>query len=162
MLFIRPLQNIKFNLGSPTSVAMLLGMKRTIQKNRNLLLFTVLCTLLIIINCAVWELDMRTCIWLCAIDRLVTLQCITMTFTYDKTECYYCYACLVLCLKPMAKGEQCNLSYDAETSIRPLQSVTIGDLAPNNSGTAEDANTASYSTSVHFHDTIPKANEFLK
>jgi len=56
----------------------------------------------------------------------------------------------------MAKVEECNLSYDTETSIRPLQSLSIVDLAPNNPGTAEDANTASYSTSVHFHDTTPE------
>jgi len=63
MLFIKPLQNIEYDFGSsPRAVAMLLGMKRIIQKNRNLLLFTVLCTLVIITTCAVWELDMRTCI----------------------------------------------------------------------------------------------------
>lgn len=151
MLFIRPLQNIKSKYGkSPRSMEILLAMRRVIQKNRNLLLCTVLCTLVIITTAAIKEFNMRTCIYLCAIDRLVTLQCITMTFSYDEKDFFYYHACLLLCLKPIAKDEQYNLSLGTEMPAQTLQSPGVIDMPPNNPSIAEDANTASYSTSVHF------------
>jgi len=158
MLFIRPLQNIKSKFRSPRSIEILLSVRRLIQKNRNLLLFTVVCTFVIISTAAIQEFNMRTCIYLCAIDRLVTLQCITMSFSYDK-EFFYCHACLLLCLKPIAKIEQYNRSLDTELSARTLQSPDIIEMPSNNPSMAEDANTASYSTSVDFPVANPEDKE---
>jgi len=94
-LFIRPITVIKKTLGdSPRSVATLRSMKRLTEKNRNLLLCSILVSTGIFTPIAILrELQMTTVIYLCTIDRLVTLQCITMTFTYDGREYYYCRAC---------------------------------------------------------------------
>merc|ERR1719285_275617 len=101
LLFIRPINVINKALGdSPRSVATLRSMRRMTVKNRNLLVFNVLITVGIYTSIAVLgNLRMRTVIWMCAVDRLVTLQCITMTFAYDGREYFYCRACFILCFQ---------------------------------------------------------------
>jgi len=97
LLFVRPLREMKTKLGeSLGTVSIPRGMKRTTEKNRNLLMFTMLFTLCSALVYALKTLDTRTVIFICAIDRLVTLQCITMTFSYDRLEYFYCYSCFLL------------------------------------------------------------------
>jgi len=99
LLFIRPLKEIRDLLGdSPKSAAMLLSMKRLTKKNRNLLAVTVLVTLLVMLTIAAFDINMRTVHYLCAMDRFVTLQCITLTFTNDAREFFYYRQCLMCCL----------------------------------------------------------------
>jgi len=100
-LFIKPLKDLRDQLGgTPRSVAALRGMERMTKKNRNLLLITVTVTISLYTTiAAVGDLSMRTVIYMCAIDRLVTLQCITMTFSYDKRAYCYCHACYILFLE---------------------------------------------------------------
>jgi len=97
VLFIRPLQVLKENLGdTPRSVATLRSMVRLTEKNRNLLLCTVTVTIGLYTTIAVvGNLTMPTVIYMCAIDRLVTLQCITMTFSYDRRDYFWCCTCLL-------------------------------------------------------------------
>lgn len=76
------------------------------QKNRNLLLFTVLCTLAMITIGVFGNFTMRTVLYMSAIDRLVTLQCITMTFSFDKLEYFYCNTCFLLCQRQKKESEQ--------------------------------------------------------
>jgi len=96
-LFTRPLNILKENLGdTQRSVATLRSMVRLTQKNRNLL-----CTVTVTIGlhttiALVVNLTISTVIHNCAIDRLVTLQCITMTFSYDWRNYFCCCACLIL------------------------------------------------------------------
>jgi len=139
MLFIRPLQEIQEMLGdSPKSVAMLLGMKGMIEKNRNLLVIIVLATLIVMIRISVGHLNMRTVHYLCSIDRLVTIQCITLTFSYDGVEYFYC-------IKPV--DCLCDMGYDteheesSEISLMPLERtqpspsiIIIGSLQTRRSG----------------------------
>lgn len=95
VLFLRPLTEIRKMLGdSPLSVAMLIGVQRLIKKNRNLLIVTVVVTLGVMVTIAVGGLCMRTVHYLCAMDRLVALQCITLTFSYDSQEYFYYRPCL--------------------------------------------------------------------
>jgi len=117
MLFIRPLQAIQEMLGdSPKSVAMLLGMKRMIEKNRNLLAIIVLATLAVMIRVSVGHINMRTVHYLCSMDRLVTIQCITLTFSYDGVEYFYCLK-PVYCL--------CDVSSDTEEEESSYLSVNM-------------------------------------
>jgi len=101
VLFIKPLKNLKEKIGdTPRSVANLRSLMRMIEKNRNLLLCTVTVTIgLFTTAVVVGDLAMRTVIFMGAIDRLVTLQCITMTFSYDRKEYFYCHACFILFCK---------------------------------------------------------------
>jgi len=150
VLFIRPLREQKNDLGdSPRSVAALCGMKRMITKNRNLLLFTVLFTLVITSVAAIEELDMRTCLHLLAIDRLVTLQCITMTFSYNAMEYFHCHTTLLSCWKSMPKVDDDNLTLDTEMSPRTVKSSSIIHMAPVFSSTVDDEDTTSRTVSVH-------------
>jgi len=105
LLFIRPIEVINKTLGdSPRSVAILRSMRRMTEKNRNLLLITVLITVGIYTTIAVFDtLRMRVVIYMCAVDRLVTLQCMTMTFSYDGREYFYCRACFILCFQDRAR-----------------------------------------------------------
>jgi hypothetical protein len=95
ILFIKPLKDLQRQLGG---TARTFGrMERITERNRNLLLFTVTVTISCYTTIAVLgNLSMRTVIYMCAIDRLVTLKCITMTFAYDKREYYYCHAFFIL------------------------------------------------------------------
>merc|ERR1719233_1018732 len=62
-------------------------MEQVTKKNRNLLFFTVTVTITLYTTIAViGNLTMKTVIYMCAVDRLVTLQCITLTFSYDKRD----------------------------------------------------------------------------
>jgi len=101
VLFIKPLKKLKETLGdTPRSVANLRSLMRMTEKNRNLLLCTVTVTIgLVTTAVVVGNLAMRTVIYMGAIDRLVTLQCITMTFSYDRKEYFYCHACFILFCK---------------------------------------------------------------
>jgi len=101
LLFIQPLKIIKESLGNtPRAVATLHSMRRMTEKNRNLLMITVTVTIGLYTAIAVkGDLTMRTVIYMCAIDRLVTLQCITMTFSYEKREYFYCHACFSFCIR---------------------------------------------------------------
>jgi len=84
VLFIRPLQDIKKQLEkSSRFLSALKVMRRMIRRNRNLLMFTLLCTFTVVLTIAVMDkLSMRAVIYLGAIDGLVRLQCITMSFDY--------------------------------------------------------------------------------
>jgi len=97
LLFVKPIQIINKTLGdSPRSVATLKSMRRLSEKNRNLLLCSMLVSTGIFTAIAILgSMHMRTAIYLCAMDRLVTLQCITMTFSYDGQEYFYCRACFI-------------------------------------------------------------------
>jgi len=88
LLFIRPITVIKETLkDTPGSVGTLRRMRKMTERNRNLLLFTVTVTIsLFTVITVVGTLNMRTVICMGTIDRLVTLQCITMTFSYDGRE----------------------------------------------------------------------------
>jgi len=98
VLFIKPLKELQRQLGgTPRSFR---TMERMTERNRNLLLFTVTVTISCYTTIAVvGNLTMKTVIFMCAIDRLVTLKCITMTFAYDKREYYYCHAFFILFLE---------------------------------------------------------------
>jgi len=85
---------------TPRSIATLRRMKKMTERNRNLLLLTVMVTIGIYTTIAVvGTLTMRTVLYLCTIDRLVTLQCITMTFSYDGRELFYCRAGFLSCFE---------------------------------------------------------------
>lgn len=97
LLFIQPLKEIQRLLGdTKKSLAMLLHLRRIIRKNRNLLGITVLATAMVYITIVVVELKMRTIHYLCVIDRLITIQCITLSFSYDSQDYFYFYACFSL------------------------------------------------------------------
>lgn len=148
-LFIRPLRDIKNKLGdSPRSVAVLFGMRRLITKNRNLLFFTVLFTFVIVLVAAIQELEMRTCIHLLAIDRLMTLQCITMTFSYSAMEYFHCQWPLLSCWKQTPKAEDDTPSFDLERSPRTLKSSSIIHMAPVWPSTVESDDTTQHTVSV--------------
>jgi len=108
LLFIRPITVIKKTLrDTPRSLSTLRRMGKMTERNRNLLLFTVTVTIsLFSIITALGTLNMRTVICLGTIDRLVTLQCITMTFTYDGREYFYCRAFYILCFQKTPEIEQ--------------------------------------------------------
>lgn len=97
LLFVRPIKILKKSLGdSPRSVSTLKSMRRMTEKNRNLLLCSMLVSTGIFTAIAILgSIHMTTAIYLCAMDRLVTLQCITMTFSYDGQEYFYCRACFI-------------------------------------------------------------------
>lgn len=110
ILFIKPLKDLQHKLGgTPRTFG---GMERMTERNRNLLLFTVTVTISCYTTIAVvGNLTMRTVIYMCAIDRLVTLKCITMTFAYDKREYYYCHAFFILFFeKQYLETEEQNFS----------------------------------------------------
>jgi len=137
ILFIRPLRHMKANfVDSPRSIAILY---RMIRKNRNLLLFTVLFTLVIISTAAIKYLDMRTVIYLLAVDRLVTLQCITMTFSMYAME-FSCHNSLISCWKS-STPERENFSSDPEFAAQNLKSLSLIRMAPACSSTEEDGDT---------------------
>jgi len=125
VLFVKPLEDLKRQLGSiPGSVATLGNMERMTERNRNLLLFTVTVTISLYTAIAVaGNLTMRTVIYLCAIDRLVTLKCITMTFAYDRREYYYCYAFFILFLEDRT-SETVEEEYSSFQEINPRNSVS--------------------------------------
>lgn len=90
VLFLRPLQEIKKMMGcSPKSVLMLIGVRQLIKKNRNLLLITVMVTLGAMAIVALDNMCIRTVHYVCIIERLLTLQCITLTFSYEPHEYIY-------------------------------------------------------------------------
>jgi len=87
VLFIRPLQEITKLMGnSPKSVLMLMSVRRLITKNRNLLLLNLVFTLAAMVITSAVDLCMRSVHNLCVIERLLTLQCITLTFNYEPKE----------------------------------------------------------------------------
>jgi len=106
ILFLRALRYIEQSIGdTPRSIVNLQRMKRMTEKNRNLLLYTVTVTMVLFTVIAViGNLTLRTVIYISAIDRLVTLQCITMTFSYDGSDFFYCCACFILFCKKRKPG----------------------------------------------------------
>jgi len=102
LLFVRPLKGIQKLLGDTrSSMKMLLHLRRVIRKNRNLLGITVLATAMVYITIVVIDLKLRTIHYLCVIDRLITLQCITLSFSYDSQDYFYFHACFSLsCYNP--------------------------------------------------------------
>jgi len=133
-LFIKPLKDLKNRLeGTPRLVANFRKMERMTEKNRNLLFFTVTVTIGLYTTIAVvGNLTMRTVIYMCAVDRLVTLQCITMTFSYDDRDYFYCHACFILFLERREPGtvednsptEEIPLSNSVSTSVLFIMSST--------------------------------------
>jgi len=90
VLFLRPLQKIKKLMGnSPKSVLMLIGVRQLIKKNRNLLIITVMVTLGAMVIVALNNMCIRTVHYLCIIERLLTLQFITLTFSYEPQDYLY-------------------------------------------------------------------------
>jgi len=110
LLFIIPIRVIKKTLeDTPRSLCTLRRMGKMTVRNRNLLLFTVTVTIsLFSVITVLGTLNMRTVIFMGTIDRLVTLQCITMTFIYDGREYFYCQGCYILCFQktPEIEHEQ--------------------------------------------------------
>jgi len=102
LLFVRPLKEIQKLLGDTrSSMKMLLHLRRVIRKNRNLLVITVLATAMVYITIVAIDLKLRAIHYLCVIDRLISLQCITLSFSYDSKDYFYCYACFSLsCYNP--------------------------------------------------------------
>jgi len=116
LLFVRPLIDIKKTCGdTPESIATVKSMRLMTERNRNLLMVTVLVTLGVITAGVVGNLKMRAVIYMCAIDRLVTLQCITMTFSYDQRNWFYCYACFLL-----YQGRKEESEHDHEASVETV------------------------------------------
>jgi len=99
MLFIRPLKVIKRTLGNtPRSADTLRALRRMTEKSRNLLMCTVFVSIgMYVTILALGTPNMRTVLFLGAIDRLITLQCITMTFSYDGLEYFYLRAYCSFC-----------------------------------------------------------------
>jgi len=144
MLFIRPLKEIQEMLGdSPKSVAMLLSMKRMIEKNRNLLAIIVLATLIVMIRVSVGDLNMRTVHYLCSMDRLVTIQCITLTFSYDGVEYFYCSN--LLCYL-------CNLVSDTEE-------ISSSDLSIMGPPRTQTANSVILISPIHLNQSVVDRRE---
>jgi len=145
MLFIRPLRVLKSKLAdSPRSVEILFTM---IRKNRNLLLFTVFFTFVIVLTSAIIKLEMRTCIYVLAVDRLVTLQCITMTFSWYLPECQ---RSRLTCWKPKATPERHTLSSDQDMEEQNVKSLSIIHMAPTCSSTGENEDTTPCTVSCQF------------
>jgi len=114
MLFIIPLRYVTRSLrDTPRSVRTLQSMKRLTEKNRNLLLCTVMVTIgALTIIAMVKNITMQAVLYLGAIDRLVALQCITMTFSYDSRDYFYCHACFILFCKKWSEVEQEEDSFE--------------------------------------------------
>merc|ERR1719177_106615 len=90
VLFLKPLHEIKRMMGSsPQTVLALIGVGRLIKKNRNLLIITVVLTLGAMVIMVGTNQCIRTIHYVCAIERFLTLQCITLTFSYDPQEYFY-------------------------------------------------------------------------
>jgi len=122
LLFVRPIQVINKTFGdTPRSVATLRSMRQLTKKNRNLLICSTAVTIGIFTAIAILgKLDVRTALYLFSVDRLVTLQCITMTFTYDGYDYFYCRACFNLCFQDGSREieeiEQCYHAMDPRNS----------------------------------------------
>jgi len=87
-LFIKPLKEIEEVYEDTTDLKQ---MKELIQRTRNLLIIAVVVTFAVMLVIAIEDLNMLTVHYLCAIDRLVTLQSISLTFW---TDGLYCFPCL--------------------------------------------------------------------
>jgi len=140
ILFIRPVEILKRTLGeTPRSVARFRTMRRMTEKNRNLLLFSVMITIGMYTTIAVFgKLHMRTVIYMCAVERLVTLQCITMTFTYDWRQYFCCRACFLLFSRTQEiEDEEQSYHYQA---MNQRNSESTSWLALSNSGISNSSN----------------------
>jgi len=94
-------------------------------------MFSVLITIGMYTTIAVFgKLHMRTVIYMCAVDRLVTLQCITMTFTYDGKEYFYCRGCFLFLSRTLEIEDE-EQSYQA---MDQRNSGSTSWLALSNSG----------------------------
>lgn len=88
-LFIKPLKEIEEAYAdTPKSIMNLKNMKKLIKRTRNLLIIAVVVTFGVMLAIAIEDLNMLTVHYLCAIDRLVTLQSITLTFWNDGICCF--------------------------------------------------------------------------
>lgn len=113
-LFVRPLRDICQLGKTPETIASLKSMRRITEINRNLLMFTVLFTLCVITIGVFGNFKLRTVLYMCAMERLVTLQCITMTFSYHKREYFYCCTYFLLCLRRKKESE---LNHEASSDV---------------------------------------------
>jgi len=102
-------------------------------------MFSVLITIGMYTTIAVFgKLHMRTVIYMCAVERLVTLQCITMTFTYDGREYFYCRACFLLFSRTQEiEDEEQSYHYQA---MNQRNSESTSWLALSNSGISNSSN----------------------
>jgi len=115
VLFIRPLAEIrKLLVKSPNSMILLLNMRRLIQKNRNLLAFTVLVTLVVMVTVAVSDLTLEIIHYMCAFDRFITVQCITLTFSYDSQDYFYCHACIFFSCRDPTESDHEEMSWTGQ------------------------------------------------
>jgi len=122
LLYVRPLMDIDKMWGDPSkSITSLDRMRQMTTRDRNLLTFTVLFTLGVITAALAGNLKMQYVIYLCAIDRLVTLQCITMTFSYDQRNWFYCYSCFLLCHGRKEERKE-EIVYNHEASVETIPS----------------------------------------
>jgi hypothetical protein len=148
VLFVRPLQELQKMLGdAQKSMIMLLHFRQFIQKNCHLLGITVLATVMVYIMISFMELKLSAIHYLCVIDRLITLQCITLSFSYD-SQYYNCFACLLLSYHNHQQFEIDEMSMTWQSRSNPsviymspkLQSASIGNgkssSVPINFGTA--------------------------
>jgi hypothetical protein len=129
-LFVRPLKYLKSQIGSAQRLdGTLTGMERMTEKNRNLLFCTVTVTIGLYTTLAViGDLPMRTAIYMAAIDRLVTLQCITMSFSYDMREIIYFFPFLKkrnpIILEEKSCSEEVHPRISASTSLIVISSTS--------------------------------------
>jgi len=120
-LFIKPLKNLKAQFATTIEVEKLRSMEQVTKKNRNLLLFTVTVTIALYTTIAVaGNLTMRTVIHLGAVDRLVTLQCITMTFSYGKRD----FICFIPFLKRRTPETVEQEEKSSSDEIQPRNSLS--------------------------------------
>jgi len=149
LLFIRPLQEIKELLGeSPKSVAMLLSMKRLTMKNRNILAVVVLVTLGVMLTVASVDLNMRTVHYLCVMDRLVTLQSITLTFSYEGQDYFYYRHLLRFCFREKPDSEADELSSSEVVCVPVRPSMTSPSIIVMSPGVQKAGSGSTESTSV--------------
>jgi len=131
LLFLRPLKEVRHMLRDyPKSVDMLNNVHRVIQKHRNLLIITVSVTLVVMVTITVKHYSMRTIHYLCAVERLVAVQCITLTFSYDAQEWFYYRPCLpVYCGSKREVEEELSSSSDLPSGRR-MKSPSIIVMSP--------------------------------
>jgi len=132
LLFLRPLTEVRQVLRDhPRSTGMLNNVHRVIQKHRNLLIITVAVTLVVMVTITVTHFSMRTTHYLCTVERLVALQCITLTFNFEAQEYFYYRPCLpVCCGRKREVEEELSSSSDLPSAGRTIKSPSIIVLSP--------------------------------
>lgn len=128
-LFITSLRTVQKDCGNPQkSIEMLPTVRSFARKNRNLIFFAIFFNLVVVfIIVSLAKPKMRTVIFLCVVDRLITLQCITLTFSYDLS--YFKFkVCSVFHRKPnQVIDHVCNSEYEADLRFSPNSFLVVSD-----------------------------------